>query len=70
MGELRHVGQDTFVVRWNERSLNADAYVTYELNAAGGIGRMRMAAISAETDTSFDFQDLHFTRVSADPPSP
>jgi len=68
-GELQHVEHDTFIVRWNERSLNADAYVTYELNPAGGIERMRMAAISAETDTSFDFQDLHFTRLIAYPPA-
>jgi CubicO group peptidase (beta-lactamase class C family) len=68
-GELQHVDHDTFIVRWNERSLNADAYVRFELNPAGGVERMRMAAVSAETDTSFDFQDLHFTRLITAPPA-
>ena len=64
-GELEHFQHDTFIVRWKERSLNADAYVTFALNPAGGIERMKMAAISSETDTSFDFQDLTFIPVPA-----
>jgi CubicO group peptidase (beta-lactamase class C family) len=62
-GELEHFRHDTFIVRWKERSLNADAYVTFSLNPDGGVERMKMAAISSETDTSFDFQDLTFIPV-------
>lgn len=62
-GELRHFQHDTFIVRWKERSLNADAYVTFSLNPDGSIERMKLAAISGETDSSFDFTDLTFTPV-------
>ena len=49
---------DTFIVRWDERWLNADAFVTFALDADGGIREARMEAISPMTDFSFDFQDL------------
>ncbi len=60
-GELEHFQHDTFIVRWNERHLNADAYVTFSLNPDGSIERMKMAPISSETDFSYDFADLLFT---------
>ena len=59
-GTLEHFQHDTFIVRWNERHLNADAYVTFSLNPDGSIERMKMAPISSETDFSFDFTDLLF----------
>ena len=63
-GELEHFQHDTFIVRWKERSLNADAYVTFSLRPDGRIERMKMAPVSTETDSSFDFADLVFTPVS------
>jgi CubicO group peptidase (beta-lactamase class C family) len=63
IGELEHFQHDTFIVRWKERSLNADAYVTFSLNPDGSIERMKMQPISTETDFSYDFQDLNFTPV-------
>ena len=60
-GELEHFQHDTFIVRWKERSFNADAYVTFALNPNGSIERMKMEPISTETDFSYDFRDLHFT---------
>ncbi|NGZ85143.1 serine hydrolase [Duganella aceris] len=66
-GELEHLRHDTFIVRWQERSLNADAYVTFSLNPDGGIERMRLAPLSDDTDTSFDFADLVFTPVRPAP---
>ena len=60
-GELEHFQHDTFIVRWKERSFNADAYVTFALNPNGSIERMKMEPISTETDFSYDFRDLNFT---------
>jgi CubicO group peptidase (beta-lactamase class C family) len=57
-GKLEHWQQDTFVARWNDRSLLADAYITFSLNPDGTIERARMKAVSPLTDFSFDFQDL------------
>jgi CubicO group peptidase (beta-lactamase class C family) len=64
-GELEHFQYDTFIVRWKERNFNADAYVTFALNPDGSIERMKMVPISAETDFSYDFQDLSFKPVKA-----
>ncbi|MDQ1834430.1 serine hydrolase [Massilia scottii] len=62
-GELEHFQHDTFIVRWKERNFNADAYVTFSLNPDGSIERMKMAPVSSETDFSYDFADLLFTRA-------
>ena len=63
VGELTPWQHDTFVVRWNERWLNADAFVSFALDADGGIREARMEAISPLTDFSFDFQDLRLVPV-------
>jgi CubicO group peptidase (beta-lactamase class C family) len=58
VGELEHYQYDTFIARWRDRELRADAYVAFSLNADGTIERARMQAVSPATDFSFDFQDL------------
>ena len=58
VGDLEHWQYDTFVVRWRDRELRADAYVTFALNPDGSIDQVKMKAFSPETDFSFDFQDL------------
>jgi CubicO group peptidase (beta-lactamase class C family) len=63
IGELEHYQHDTFIVRWKERNFNADAYVTFSLNPDGTIERMKMKAVSTETDFSYDFHDLTFVPV-------
>ncbi len=63
VGTLEHWQHDTFIVRWDERWLNADAFVTFALNADGEPREARMEAISPNTDFSFDFQDLVLTPV-------
>jgi CubicO group peptidase (beta-lactamase class C family) len=62
-GTLEHFQHDTFIVRWKDRNFNADAYVTFSLNPDGSIERIRMQPVSAETDFSYDFQDLALTPV-------
>jgi len=65
-GELEHWQYDTFVARWRNRSLDADAYVTFTLKPDGSVDEMRMQAVSPLTDFSFDFQDLLFRPVGKD----
>jgi CubicO group peptidase (beta-lactamase class C family) len=65
-GDLEHWQQDTFVAKWRDRELRADAFVTFALNPDGGIDQMKMRAVSPETDFSFDFQDLLFRPVRSD----
>ncbi|WP_199098668.1 serine hydrolase [Dyella sp. ASV21] len=54
---------DTFIVRWDDRALNADAFVSYTLDADGKVREVRMEPISPLTDFSFDFQDLRLAPV-------
>lgn len=61
VGDLEHWQHDTFVARWRDRSLEADAFVTFALKPDGGIDQMKMVAVSPGTDFSFDFHDLIFT---------
>ncbi len=65
VGDLEHWQYDTFVARWRDRSLNADAFVTFALKPDGGVEQMKMVPVSPLTDFSFDFQDLLFTPVSS-----
>jgi CubicO group peptidase (beta-lactamase class C family) len=58
IGDLEHWQHDTFVVRWRDRELRADAYVTFALDPDGSIDQAKMRAVSPATDFSFDFQDL------------
>ena len=62
-GRLEHWQQDTFVARWTDRELRADAFVTFRLNPDGSVADARMRAVSPSTDFSFDFQDLLLERV-------
>ena len=55
---LEHWQHDTFVARWRDRELRADAFVTFALNPDGTIDQAKMRAVSPDTDFSFDFQDL------------
>lgn len=57
-GELEHWQHDTFIARWQDRTLNADAWVTFALTPDGAIDQIKMSPISPLTDFSFDFQDL------------
>ncbi len=62
-GTLEHWQHDTFVARWKDRELRADAFVAFSLNPDGTIDTVRMRAVSPETDFSYDFQDLRFARL-------
>jgi CubicO group peptidase (beta-lactamase class C family) len=63
VGDLEHYQYDTFVVKWRDRELRADAFVTFALNPDGTIDQAKMRAVSPATDFSFDFQDLLLTPV-------
>jgi CubicO group peptidase (beta-lactamase class C family) len=56
---------DTFIVRWDDRSLNADAFVNFALDDDGHVREMRIKPVSPLTDFSFDFQDLRPVPVKA-----
>ena len=61
-GQLYPYKGNTMVVRWNDRSMDADAFVSVALDEEGKGKTITMRAISPLTDFSYDFHDLHFTR--------
>lgn len=63
LGDVEHWQHDSFIVRWRDRSLNADAFLTFALNPDGTIREARMEAVSPLTDFSFDFHDLRLAPV-------
>jgi hypothetical protein len=67
-GPLEHFQYDTFVARWTDRRLMADAYVTFVLGADGTVEGIRMKAESPATDFSYDFHDLDLRRAPTPPP--
>ncbi|OZB58731.1 MAG: serine hydrolase [Lysobacterales bacterium 14-68-21] len=66
IGTMTPWQHSTFVVKWDDRTLNADAFATYTLDADGKITELRMQPISPLTDFSFDFQDLRLKPAKAD----
>jgi CubicO group peptidase (beta-lactamase class C family) len=63
LGDLKHWQFDTFYVRWRDRDLRADAFITFELAADGKVARARMKAASPSVDFSYDFHDLDLRRL-------
>ena len=66
LGDLEHWQHNSFVVRWRDRALNADAFLNFALDADGKITGATMEAISPLTDFSFDFQDLRLAPVETE----
>lgn len=65
-GLMSYYKGNTFVVRWEDRSFDADAFVNFGLDFEGNPSTIRMEAISPLTDFSFDFQDLNFIRIKSE----
>ncbi len=58
VGKLDHWQYDTFVAKWTDREVRADAYVTFTLDPDGKVEQAKMVPASPDVDFSFDFQDL------------
>ncbi len=57
-GELLPFSTNTFLIKWDDRSYDADAYLIFNYNENGKAESVKMKAISDITDFSFDFDDL------------
>ncbi len=62
-GEMFPYKGSTFIVKWNDRSMDADAFVIFNMDDNGKASSIKMKAISPLTDFSFDFHDLDLNRV-------
>ena len=62
VGDMSYYKGNTFIVKWDDRSLLADAFVNFSLDREGEAEGFLMEAVSPNTDFSFDFQDLEFSK--------
>jgi hypothetical protein len=67
VGDLEHWQHDTFLVRWRDRALNADAFASFDLTPDGRVRELRMEAASSLTDFSFDFHHLRLAPPKESP---
>jgi CubicO group peptidase (beta-lactamase class C family) len=62
-GYLEWYKGNTFIVKWTDRRLLADAFVLFNTDFSGKPAEIKMKPVSPLTDFSFDFQDLDLHRV-------
>lgn len=62
-GDMTPMKGNVFAVRWDDKTLKADALVNFRTGMDGAVSGMKMAPLSPTTDFSFDFQDLDFTKT-------
>ncbi|MGI4833550.1 MAG: DUF3471 domain-containing protein [Janthinobacterium lividum] len=63
-GPLLPYRGNTFVVRWANPQIQADAFVMFALDARGRARALAMQAVAAAPAAGYDFQDLDLQRVS------
>jgi CubicO group peptidase (beta-lactamase class C family) len=61
-GDMLYYTGNTFIVKWDDRSMDADAYAVFTLDKDGNAATFTMEAISPLTDFSYDFHDLSLKR--------
>jgi CubicO group peptidase (beta-lactamase class C family) len=61
-GEMLPYKGNSFIVKWRDQSMGADAYVLFDLDERGIATRIKMKPVSPLTDFSYDFQDLDLHR--------
>ncbi len=61
-GDLLPYSDNTFVVKWDDRSYDADSFVIFSFDENGKAESIQMKHISSVTDFSFDFSDLDLRR--------
>ena len=62
-GPMYHYKANAFAIKWENRELNADAFVIFSLDEEGRARQITMKGISPDLDFSYDFQDLFFERL-------
>lgn len=62
-GTLLPFSKDTFIVKFDDRSYDADVFITFTFDEKGNATSAKLKPISDVTDFSFDFEDLDLQRV-------
>ena len=57
-GRLEHYNGNTFIVRWDQPLLEADAFIDFDVDRGNQVKTATMEAVADFTDFSFDFHNL------------
>ena len=63
VGQVLPYRGTTYVVRWKDRSIPADAFAAFDLDAQGRASRIKLNNLVYAPGTAYDFQDLDLQRV-------
>jgi hypothetical protein len=66
IGSMLALSDHKFLIRWDDRTLKADALIEFEMDAAGEATGARMSRASAAVSKAYDYQDLHLLRVGGE----
>jgi hypothetical protein len=61
-GRLWPQREHTFIARWSDRSVNADAWVMFEIGETGKASGIKMLKLMQ--DSEIDYMDLNFSRIA------
>lgn len=61
-GELEHFNGDTFIIRWHEPLLEADAFIDFAADRNNRVIGATLEAVAPFTDFSFDFHNLKLVK--------
>ncbi len=61
-GELLPYSNNSFIIKWDDRSYDADAYLIFDYDETGKAQSARLKPVSDVTDFSFDLDDLDLRR--------
>ncbi|MCC6817708.1 MAG: serine hydrolase, partial [Bacteroidia bacterium] len=62
-GELKYLHENVLLIRWDDRTFDADALIRFNIDSELQITGFTLEAISPMTDFSFDFSDLNFVKM-------
>jgi len=63
IGPMYYYKANAFVIRWENRDLDADVFAIFSLDEEGKAQSIKIKGISPNIDFSYDFQDLNLIRV-------
>ncbi|HTO39010.1 MAG TPA: serine hydrolase [Brumimicrobium sp.] len=61
-GKMHFYKGTTYVVYWDDPTLNANAFINFELDTEGRVIGFKVSPISPATDFSYNYQDLQFLK--------
>ena len=65
-GDVMQAGR-RLLIDWDDASVDADAWLEFTPAPPGGAATLTLAKVDPEADFSYDFEDLHFSRVGGCP---